>query len=144
MKKAIRRTGVPEPITIDGSDAHAAAIKRDNEAHGTAIVIRQVTYLNTIGEQDHRAVKRVTRPRLGCKSVEAGQATLVGLALMHMLKKRQMMREAGDESRTAADRFYSLAARSAGRLGQRTSNHLHTKICDRAGSCRKGGDGGIT
>jgi len=59
-----------------------------------------------------------------------------------MLKKRQMMREAGDESRTAADRFYSLAARSAGRLGQRTSNHLHTKICDRAYPGPRREDGG--
>ena len=105
-------------------------------------MIRQVTYLNTIGEQDHRAVKRVTRPMLGFKSFEAGQATLVGIEIMHMLKKRQMMREAGDESRTAADRFYSLAARSAGRLGQRTSNHLHTKICDRAYPGPRREDGG--
>jgi hypothetical protein len=33
-------------MTIDGSDANAAAIKRYNEAHGTAIAIRQVKYVN--------------------------------------------------------------------------------------------------
>ena len=44
LKKAIRRHGVPEKITIDGSDANEAAIKRDNEAHGTSIIIRQVKY----------------------------------------------------------------------------------------------------
>jgi transposase-like protein len=72
LTKAIRRTGVPETITMDGSDANEAAIKSYNEAHGTAIVIRQVQYLNNIVEQDHRAVKRVTRPMLGFKSFEAG------------------------------------------------------------------------
>jgi transposase-like protein len=32
LKKAIRRHGVPEKITIDGSDANAAAIKAYNKA----------------------------------------------------------------------------------------------------------------
>src|SRR5262249_3617731 len=40
LKQAIRRHGVPVTITLDGSDAHEAAIKGDNEAHGTTIVIR--------------------------------------------------------------------------------------------------------
>ena len=42
LKKAIRRNGLPEKIIIDGSDAHEAAIKSYNEAHGTHIIIRQV------------------------------------------------------------------------------------------------------
>src|SRR5215475_1288588 len=46
LTQAIRRHGVPKKITIDGSDAHEAAITRDNEAHGTHIIIRQVQYLN--------------------------------------------------------------------------------------------------
>ena len=54
LKKAIRRNGLPEKITIDGSDANEAAIKSYNEAHGTAIIIRQVKYLNNIVEQDGR------------------------------------------------------------------------------------------
>jgi len=37
------------------------------------------------------------------------QDTLVGIELMHKLKKRQMV-EAGEESLTAAELFYSLAA----------------------------------
>ena len=109
LTKAIRRHGVPEKITIDGSEANAAAIRSYNKEHGTAI-IRQVKYLNNIVEQDHRAVKRVTRPMLGFKSFEAAQGTLVGIELMHMIKKRQMVVEAGDEGRTAAEQFYSLAA----------------------------------
>jgi len=50
LKKAIRRNGLPETITIDGSDANEAAIKRYNEEHGTTIAIRQVKYLNNVVE----------------------------------------------------------------------------------------------
>jgi len=89
LQKAIRRHGVPEKITIDGSEANAAAIRSYNKDHGTTIIIRQVKYLNNIVEQDHRAVKRVTRPMLGFKSFEAAQSTLTGIELMHMLKKPQ-------------------------------------------------------
>ena len=110
LKKAIRRNGVPETITIDGSEANEAAIKSYNQEYGTAIAIRQVKYLNNIVEQDHRGVKRVTRPMLGFKSFDAAQSTLVGIELMHMIKKRQMRMEAGEEGRTAAEQFYSLAA----------------------------------
>jgi putative transposase len=52
----------------------------------------------------------VTRLMLGFKSFEAAQSTLVGIELMHMIKKRQMIHEAGDEGRTAAEQFYALAA----------------------------------
>src|SRR5215510_10566126 len=110
LKQAIRRHGVPETITIDGSEANEAAIKRYNEAHGTNFIIRQVKYLNNVVEQDHRAVKRVTRPMLGFKSFDAAQATLAGIELMHMLKKRQLVVEAGTKGLTAAEQFFSLAA----------------------------------
>jgi putative transposase len=65
LTKAIRRHGIPEKIAIDGSAANEAAVKNYNEEHGTTIVIRQVKYLNNIVEQDHRAVKWITRPMLG-------------------------------------------------------------------------------
>jgi putative transposase len=110
LKKAIRRNGLPETITIDGSDANEAAIKRYNEEYGTSISIRQVKYLNNIVEQDHRGVKRITRPMLGFKAFDAAQSTLVGIELMHMIKKRQLVVEEGDEGRTATELFYSLAA----------------------------------
>jgi putative transposase len=101
---------VPETVTIDGSEANAAAIRGYNAANGTAIIIRQVKYLNNVVEQDHRAVKRVTRPMLGFKSFDAAQGTLVGIELMHMLKKGQMAIKAGAESLTPAVQFYALAA----------------------------------
>src|SRR5215510_12293031 len=52
LKKAIRRNGVPETITIDGSEANAAAIKSYNQEHGTTISIRLVKFFNNIVEQD--------------------------------------------------------------------------------------------
>ena len=110
LTKAIRRHGVPEKITIDGSAANEAAIKSYNAEHGTAIAIRKVKYLNNIVEQDHRGVKRITRPMLGFKAFDAAQSTLVGIELMHMIKKRQLVIEEGNEGRTAAELFYSLAA----------------------------------
>jgi putative transposase len=65
LKKAIRRNGLPETITIDGSDANEAAIKSYNEAHGTAIIIRQVKYLNALltafEEMDIRSVHDQSR-----------------------------------------------------------------------------------
>jgi len=110
LTKAIRRHGgVPAKITIDGSAANEAAIKSDNEAHGTVIVIRKTKYLNNIVEQDHRAIKRVIRPMLGFKAFDAAQSTLTGIELMHMLRKGQL--EGGMEAGlSAAEQFYALAA----------------------------------
>jgi putative transposase len=110
LTKAIRRHSVPETITIDGSEANAAAIRGYNEAHGTAIIIRQVKYLNNVVEQDHRAIKRVTRPMLGFKSFKAAQYTLAGIELMHMAKKGQLVGEEGVKGLAPAEQFYALAA----------------------------------
>ena len=110
LTKAIRRCGgVPEKITIDGSAANEAAIKTYNEEQGTTIEIRKVKYLNNIVEQDHRAVKRVTRPMLGFKAFDAAQATLTGIELMHMLRKGQLA-GGSEQGLTATEQFYALAA----------------------------------
>jgi putative transposase len=108
LTKAIRRHGVPEKVTIDGSEANGAAIRGYNQEHGTAIIIRQVKYLNNLREQDHRAVKRVTRPMLGFKSFEAAQYTVAGVELMHMLRKGQL-EEGAEQGLTPAAQFYALA-----------------------------------
>jgi putative transposase len=109
LTKAIRRHGVPETITINGSEANAAAIKRYNEEHRTAIVIQQVKYLNNMVEQDHRGVKRITRPEVGFKSFAAVQDTMVGIELMCIIEQRQMVVEKGGKGLTTAEQLYSLA-----------------------------------
>ena len=108
LTKAIKQHGVPEKITIDGSEANAAAIRRYNQEHGTAIIIRQVKYLNNLVEQDHRGVKPITRPTLGFKSFDAAQSTLAGTELMHMPKKGQLAGAVA--GLTPAEQFYALAA----------------------------------
>jgi transposase-like protein len=108
LTKAIGRNGLPETINIDKSGANAAAIVSYNAEHGTTITIRKNKYLNNIVEQDHRGVKRVTRPMLGFKSFEAAQSTLSGIELMRMIRKDQME---GDEVKgfSVAKQFYVLA-----------------------------------
>ncbi len=88
--------GFPETAGCAGGSGRGneAAIKRSNGAHGTTILIRQVNYLNNMVEQDHRGVKRGTRPLLGYTSFEAAPDTLVGIALMDMSKKRPRVVEA--------------------------------------------------
>jgi hypothetical protein len=44
---------------------------------------------------------------LGFKSFDAAQGTLAGIALMHMIKKKQLVVEAGGEDRTAAGLVWS-------------------------------------
>jgi putative transposase len=99
LKKAIRRHGVPETITIDGSDASETAIKSYKEEHGTKIIIRRVKYLNNIVEQDHRAVKRVTRPMLGFIELHQSRFTFNPACL-----KKPRMRS-GRRRRRAKPRF---------------------------------------
>ncbi len=72
------------------------------------IEIRQVKYLNNIVEQDHRAVKRVTRPMRGFKSFCSAQAVLAGIELMHMIRKGQLIM-AGCDGMSFANQFYTLA-----------------------------------
>jgi transposase-like protein len=61
LTKALRRHGIPETMTIDGSEADAA-IRGYNGAHGTAIIIRQVPSLQNVVVQAHRGVKRALVP----------------------------------------------------------------------------------
>jgi transposase-like protein len=110
LTKAMRRHGVPEKITIDGRAANEAAIKSYNAEHGTTIAIRKIKSLNNVVEQAHRGVKRITRPMLGFKAFDTAQSTLVGIELMHMIKKRQLRVEEGNEGLTAVEQFYALVA----------------------------------
>ena len=106
LDKAIRYNGTPEKITIDKSGANTAAIESHNTEHKPGIEIRQVKYLNNIVEQDHRAIKRQTRPMLGFKSFWSAAVTLAGIEIMHMIRKGQLLLADG---LSPARQFYSLA-----------------------------------
>jgi hypothetical protein len=128
LTKAIRRHGVPETMTIDGSAANKAAIESYNAEYGTTIAIRQTTYLNNSVEQDHRAVKRVTWPMLGFKSFHAARRTLVGIELMHMMKKKQGVGAEDNDAPRAAEQFSSLAVEAPHRQGQPALSSPLSKI----------------
>jgi putative transposase len=63
-------------------------------------------YLNNIVEQDHRAIKRRTRPMMDFKDFRCARIILSAIETMHMIRKGQM-KDSG-VTRTAADRLYSL------------------------------------
>jgi hypothetical protein len=59
--------------------------------------------------QDHRAVKRLTRPMLGFKSFWSARCTIAGIEVMHAIRKGQLMTPEYS-SQTPAEQFYALAA----------------------------------
>ena len=111
LKKAIASNGVPDKVVIDKSGANLAGLHATNvilkfTGAGRLIKIVQVKYLNNILEQDHRFIKRVTRHMLGFKAFHSAQATIAGIEVAHMIRKRQFA--ANDLS--AFQQFAGLAA----------------------------------
>ena len=94
-------------VRFAGAETVGAA--RPAELHPTLTDHAKFVICDHTIEQDDRGVKRITRPMLGFKSFAAAQDILVGIELMHMLRKGQLAggREAG---RSAAEQFYALAA----------------------------------
>ena len=92
---------------MDKSGANKAAMEEINGRSETPIIVRQVKYLNNIVEQDHRAIKRITRPMLNFKSFRAARNVLAGIELMHMIRKGQLLLE-GCIELSFADQFYAL------------------------------------
>lgn len=109
LRKALRAQGLLEKITIDKSGSNTAAIQHYNQTHKAAIVIRHSKYLNNLVEQDHRAVKRRTRPMLGFTSFWAARCTIAGGEVRHAIRKGQAI-TSGQLLQTPAARFYALAA----------------------------------
>ena len=111
FEKAIQANDVPEKVTMDKSGANKSAIDQIIKDRNISVLIRQVKYLNNIVEQDHRAVKRVTKPMLNFKSFRAAKCVLAGIELMHMIRKGQMtIPSCGGMS--FADQFYALAGQN--------------------------------
>jgi putative transposase len=107
FERAMRYNTVPDKVTMDKSGANQAALEQQNQEREVPITIRQVKYLNNIVEQDHRAIKRITRPMPGFKSFRAAREILAGIELMHMIRKGQFLLKA--DGMSFADQFYALA-----------------------------------
>ncbi|MGF6969427.1 putative transposase [Paraburkholderia sp. WC7.3g] len=109
FEKAIGQNGSPETVTIDKSGSNLAALNAVNAERNMPIKVRQIKYLNNIVEQDHRAIKRRTRPMLGFKDFNCARVILSGIELMHMIKKGQLQCS-GNSPLSAAQQFYSLVS----------------------------------
>ena|ERR1700677_1192463 len=116
FEKAIGSSGLPDTVNMDKSGANKAGMGTLN-LHLFALFlmgmpyqhveIRQVKYLNNRVEQDHRFIKKITQPMRGFKAFHSAKATLAGIELHHMLRKRQHQQS---DNLSIFDQFYQLAA----------------------------------
>jgi len=94
FQQAIGNNGVPEKVVIDKSGANQAGLLSVNTllwflGFWPLIEILQVKYLNNIVEQDHRFIKKITKPMKGFKAFHSASATLQGIEVAHMIRKKQ-------------------------------------------------------
>jgi transposase-like protein len=94
FEQALRalHTTPPRVISVDKNAAYPKAFK-DLKAAGLlpeACELRQVKYLNNIVEQDHRWIKRRTKPGMGFFSFTTAEQTLQGFEAMSMIRKGQV------------------------------------------------------
>jgi putative transposase len=106
--KAMRANGDPNKVVMDKSGANKAAIDAINAGRNVPILVRQIKYLNNIVEQDHRAIKRVTKLMLNFKSFLSASSVLAGIELMHMIRKGQFAID-GVDAMSFAEQFFALA-----------------------------------
>src|SRR5919199_4561867 len=91
----------PRTITVDKNPAYPKAIaemKQDAELWRFSR-LRQVRFLNNILEQDHRRVKRLTRPGLGFGGFWTARRTLAGFEAVAMIRKGQVQDIGGNDIR---------------------------------------------
>ena len=89
---ATSHTSEPRVINVDKNAAYPKA-EASLRAEGLIPIqceLRQVKYLNNLVEQDHRFIKRLTKPGLGFFSFQTAWRTLQGYEVMNMIRKGQM------------------------------------------------------
>jgi len=77
FEKAMHENDAPVKIAMGNGGANNAAIDEINGGFSVPILVRMVKYQNNIVEQEHRAVKRVTKPMFGFKSYRAEDNVLI-------------------------------------------------------------------
>ena len=97
FKQAIDANGFPSKVVMDKSGANYAGIENINMLLMLAglicfIEICQVKYLNNLIEQDHRFIKKITKPMMGFRAFHSAQATIDGIETAHMIPKRATFR----------------------------------------------------
>ena len=93
FRKAFKNNGVPDKVVIDKSGSNTCALNDFNESRpeGQKIEIRQNKYLNNIIEQDHRFIKKRTKPMLGFKSFRSAKITIAGIENIRIIQKGQII-----------------------------------------------------
>jgi transposase, IS6 family len=92
----------PRVINVDKNAAYPKAIA-ELKAAGILpqhVELRQIKYLNNLIEQDHRFIKRFTKPGMGFFSFETAWRTVQGFEVMNMLRKGQVQGVEKDEVRS--------------------------------------------
>jgi len=112
MLKA-QHTQTPRVINVDKNAAYPVAMEtlKGDETLAETTELRQVKYLNNVVEQDHRNIKRITRPMMGFKSFSSARRTLCGIEAISMIKKGQVV-EKGDSVSQAKfiEEIFGIAA----------------------------------
>jgi transposase, IS6 family len=87
-----QHTQEPRVITVNQNAAYPIAIEalRVDETLETTTELRQSKYLNNVIEQDHRNIKRLTKPLMGFSSFNTARRTLSGIEAMSMIRKGQV------------------------------------------------------
>ena len=100
FRKAFKENGRPDKVTVDKSGSNKAALDSFNEdvSKEEEIEIRQIKYLNNIAEQDHRFIKKRTRPTLGFKNFYSAKETISGIENIRMIQKGQILSQSACQS----------------------------------------------
>ena len=87
-----QHTQKPRVITVDKNAAYPIAIEalKVDETLEVTTELRQSKYLNNVIEQDHRNIKRLTKPMMGFSSFNTARRTLRGIEVMSMIRKGQV------------------------------------------------------
>ena len=93
FRKAFKHNGYPEKVTIDKSGSNIAALNSANKTlpDDKKIEVRQIKYLNNIIEQDHRFIKKRTKPMLGFKNFYSAKTTIAGIENIRIIQKGQIV-----------------------------------------------------
>ncbi|GAC1435590.1 MAG: IS6 family transposase [Ktedonobacteraceae bacterium] len=89
---AASHTTKPRVINVEKNAASPKAFNelKAGEKISESCELRHVKYLNNVIEQDHRFIKRFTKPGMGFFSCETAWRTVQGYALMNMMRKGQL------------------------------------------------------
>ena len=99
---------------MDKNAAYPAAVddlKTEEQLFETT-ELRQVKYLNNRVEQDHRFIKRLTKPGMGFGSFHTARRTIRGFEAMNMIRKGQVQGVDKGDARASIElvsQFFGIA-----------------------------------